>query len=54
MAKEQGLFANQGLDVSILPGGPEIDYIAAILSGKAQFGILATEGLLNHTRKESR
>ncbi len=38
-AAEQGFYADQGLAVSFLPGGPEVDVIQQVLSGKAQFGV---------------
>ena len=38
-AWDQGYYADQGLDVSFLPGGPEVNVIERVLSGEAQFGV---------------
>jgi NitT/TauT family transport system substrate-binding protein len=38
-AEHQGYFAAEGLQVSFLEGGPEVDFIAPVVDGKAQFGV---------------
>jgi NitT/TauT family transport system substrate-binding protein len=45
LAKEEGFFAEQGLDTTLTPGGPEIDQIEELLAGRAQFITLPTEAL---------
>lgn len=47
-AVEQGFFAEEGLQVKIKPGGPDINPIAEVLSGRAQLGVAA--GDLVHQR----
>ncbi|MEU7816417.1 ABC transporter substrate-binding protein [Pseudonocardia sp. NPDC049154] len=38
-AEEQGLFAQQGLDVDIQPGGPQVSQTQVVASGRADFGL---------------
>jgi NitT/TauT family transport system substrate-binding protein len=38
VAKQLGYFAQEGLDVSIQPGGPNIDGVAIVASGKFELG----------------
>lgn len=38
-AEQQGYFAAEGLQVSFLEGGPQVDFIAPVLNGAAQFGV---------------
>jgi NitT/TauT family transport system substrate-binding protein len=38
VAKQLGYFAQEGLDVSIQPGGPSIDGVAIVASGKYEMG----------------
>lgn len=38
-AEQQGYFAAEGLQVSFLQGGPEVDFIAPVADGTAQFGV---------------
>lgn len=38
-ADQQGYFADEGLDVSFIEGGPEVDFIAPVVKGTAQFGV---------------
>lgn len=38
-ALEKGFYDEAGLEVSIIEGGPGIDFIDAVLSGKAQYGV---------------
>jgi NitT/TauT family transport system substrate-binding protein len=38
VAKQLGYFAQEGLDVSIQPGGPNIDGVAIVASGKYEMG----------------
>lgn len=45
-AKEKGFFANQGLNVKILPGGPENNSIKLVAAGSDHFGITGADELL--------
>lgn len=38
-AEQLGFYAEEGLDVSFLEGGPEVDFIAPVVNGTAQFGV---------------
>lgn len=38
-AEQQGYFAEEGLQVSFVEGGPEVDFISPVVNGAAQFGI---------------
>ena len=38
-AEQQGYFAAEGLQVSFLEGGPQVDFIAPVVDGAAQFGV---------------
>lgn len=38
-AEQQGYFAEEGLDVNFLEGGPEVDFMTPVVNGTAQFGI---------------
>lgn len=38
-AEQQGYFAEEGLDVNFLEGGPEVDFMTPVMNGTAQFGI---------------
>lgn len=38
-AAQQGYFAAEGLQVSFVEGGPQVDFIAPVVNGTAQFGI---------------
>jgi ABC-type nitrate/sulfonate/bicarbonate transport system substrate-binding protein len=38
-AEQQGYFAAEGLQVSFLEGGAEVDFIAPVVNGTAQFGV---------------
>ncbi len=46
LAKDAGFFTAQGLDTTIIPGGPEIDPIEELLAGRTQFITLSAEALL--------
>jgi NitT/TauT family transport system substrate-binding protein len=41
VAIKQGFFEEEGLDVEIVPGGPNNDGVASVASGRAQVGIAA-------------
>ena len=45
-AEQQGYFAAEALEVSFLEGGPEVDFIAPVANGKAQFGIAQPADLI--------
>ena len=38
-AEQQGYFQDEGLDFSFIEGGPEVDFIAPVAEGRAEFGI---------------
>lgn len=50
VAKEKGFYAERGLDVTIIPGGPGIVPVQEVLRGNAQYGIGAAEVLLARLR----
>ena len=45
-AKEKGYYLQAGLDVEIIPSQPGEDHVQAVLQGKAEFGVGATDLLL--------
>jgi two-component system cell cycle sensor histidine kinase/response regulator CckA len=42
-ALQQGFFAEEGLDVTLLAGGPQISVADEVVSGRADYGVLASE-----------
>lgn len=47
VALENGYFADEGLDVTILPGGPDVTADAQVAGGNALLGVLSAEALAN-------
>jgi len=47
VADEKGYYADEGLDMTILPGGPDVAIDAQVTSGKALVGLFSTESLAN-------
>ncbi len=45
-AEHQGYFAAEGLQVSFLEGGPQVDFIAPVVNGAAQFGVAQPADLI--------
>jgi NitT/TauT family transport system substrate-binding protein len=45
-AVQQGFFAEEGLDVTFVPGGSGIDILAPVLAGTAQFGVMSADELI--------
>ena len=45
-ADQQGYYAEEGLAVSFIEGGPEIDFIAPVVNGSAQFGVAQPPDLI--------
>ncbi|HET7145181.1 MAG TPA: ABC transporter substrate-binding protein [Anaerolineales bacterium] len=45
-AEQQGYFAEEGLQVSFLEGGPEVDFIAPVVNSTAQFGVAQPADLI--------
>ena len=45
-ADQQGYFAEEGLAVKFLPGGPEMDHLEPVLNGEAQFGVISAPHLI--------
>lgn len=46
MAREKGFYAEEGLDVSFLEGGNNVDIAQSVLSGAADFGVMSPEDVL--------
>jgi NitT/TauT family transport system substrate-binding protein len=46
-AQLKGYYKNEGLDVTILPGGPYVSTEALIASGKIQFGLQSSDHILD-------
>jgi len=45
-ADQQGYFAEEGIAVKFLPGGPDVDHLATVLSGATQFGVISAPHLV--------
>jgi NitT/TauT family transport system substrate-binding protein len=45
-ADQNGNFAQEGLAVTFLEGGPKVDYITPVLDGTAQFGLVGADELI--------
>lgn len=45
-ADQNGYYADHGLDVTFLEGGPSVDHLASVLNGEAQFGVLGADELI--------
>ena len=45
-AEHQGYYAEEGLQVSFLEGGPEVDFITPVVNGTAQFGVAQPADLI--------
>jgi NitT/TauT family transport system substrate-binding protein len=45
-AEQLGYFAEEGLQVSFVEGGPEVDFIAPVVNGTAQFGVAQPADLI--------
>lgn len=45
-AKESGMYKKVGLDVELVPGGPEISPIQSVVTGSSQFGIIGADQIL--------
>lgn len=45
-AEQQGYFEQEGLKVSFVEGGPEVDFIGPVADGEAQFGIAQPADLI--------
>lgn len=52
-AKEKGIFARQGLQVEIKPGGPERDAIKELEIGRSQFGVASSDQIIRAVAKGS-
>lgn len=51
-ALQQGYFREAGLDVTIVPGGPGIDVDKEVLTGRADYGVLASELVVKYSQGE--
>src|SRR5215208_1726745 len=45
-AEQQGYYADEGLQVSFLEGGPDVDFITPVLYGTAEFGVAQPADLI--------
>lgn len=45
-AKESGMYQNAGLDVDLIPGGPDISPIQSVVTGASQFGVIGGDQIL--------
>lgn len=45
-AIEQGFYADENLEVTLLPGGPEVSPTQAVIDGEADFGIVGSDAIL--------
>jgi NitT/TauT family transport system substrate-binding protein len=45
-ADQQGFYTAENLAVTLQPGGPEVDPVAAVLAGSAQFGVVTGDALV--------
>jgi NitT/TauT family transport system substrate-binding protein len=45
-ADQNGYYAEEGLIVTLLPGGPEVDNLATVVEGQAQFGTANADQLI--------
>jgi NitT/TauT family transport system substrate-binding protein len=45
-ASEQGYYAAEGLEVTFIEGGPEVDFIAPVVNGTTQFGVAQPADLM--------
>jgi len=46
VAVDQGYYEDVGLDVEIIPGGPDVDSRRLLASGSAQFAVSSTPGII--------
>ncbi|MGD9975193.1 MAG: ABC transporter substrate-binding protein [Desulfatirhabdiaceae bacterium] len=53
LAREQGLYDAENLDVSFIEGGPETDKVGALLTGQVDFAVLAPEDILLNARAKN-
>lgn len=51
LAKEKGYFSDAGMDVTILPGGPNVTVTAPVVSGKALIGLMSSETLADASKQ---
>jgi PAS domain S-box-containing protein len=47
-AVEQGFYRDAGLEVKIVPGGPEVDVVEEVVAGRADFGVGTSGALVAH------
>lgn len=46
VAQEQGFYAEENLDVTLLEGGPDVNIVANVVDGAADFGVYSSENLI--------
>jgi PAS domain S-box-containing protein len=49
-ALEQGYYREAGLDVAIVPGGPDVDVVRDVVEGRADFGVGTSGALIERAR----
>lgn len=52
LAKSRGYYRELGLDVTIIEGGPQVDVVDEVTSGRADFGVGTSSLLLDHAAGE--
>ncbi len=46
VADQKGYYEQEGIAISLVPGGPEVDSVQEVNAGRAQFGVTAGDGLV--------
>ncbi len=52
LAEERGYYARERLRVEFLEGGPQVEVVASLLSGKADFSVVSSELVLKSRQKD--
>lgn len=45
-ADQNGYYAEEGLDVTLIEGGPDVDYISPVVNSTAEFGVAGADALI--------
>jgi len=46
VADQLGYYADENIEVNLVAGGPEVDPVAEVAAGKAQFGLTSSDGVI--------
>lgn len=46
VADQRGYYADENLDVNLMPGGPDVDVMERVLSDEAQFGVVGGDAII--------